>query len=533
MQKESLKESARAPSLLDLPMRLADHVRAHTAIWLAIVIVVCCCLSAGIAVSKRPWVDESWFTSIAYNVIHRGVMGMTILDPRGFIFAPLVRDIDRYTFWVMPGYVFLQVAWIKLFGLHLVAIRFLSILWIPVALGSCYYIVSRLTENRIAGLLAALVLAADQHFIIIGSTARMDMVGGGLSLLGPALYLRLRERFHRAVFVSCTVLALGIMTHPNAAFGAMFLALIALWFDWDRIRWKTVGIAAAPFVVAIGLWSIYVLQDLEIARSQMAAQAKVPHRFVFDWNIFEQYRGEFLRRYAPAYRLRSDSMLVKLTGTPILLYFASLVALGAIPSLRRRRGVLLLFIVGVAQFTLLSCMQDNAYYLIYVLPAFAAAVGVMATWLWDQRAYGKIAACFIITATVALNTAVIGYRILHNEYANRYDKAIAYLKKNAKPGDLIMGSGEIAFDLGFGGEVIDDSRIGYTSGKRPNYVVLEAFYYKYWIPYLAAFEPPTFHYIRNLLEEDFEKVYDQSQDGFRTRGTFDLPYVIYKRKGID
>jgi hypothetical protein len=320
------------------------------------------------------------------------------------------------------------------------------------------------------------------------------------------------------------------MTHPNAIFGGILLLLIVLWWDREQIRWKTVAIAAAPFVVLIGLWSLYVLQAPQIFVEQMSAQSKVPHRFGFDWNLFEQYRGEFLRRYAPAYRLRSDSLLVRITGFPALLYFASVIALGAIGSIRRHPGGSLIFTIAAVQFTLLSCLQDNAYYLVYVLPGFAAAVALCAKWIWEQGRTGRIAAAFIVASCVVLNTAVIGYRIHHNEYANRYTRAASYLKAHAGPDALIIGSAELAFELGFDGRIVDDCRIGFTSGRRPDFIVMETFYYLFWLPHLAAQEPSTFKYIKKLLKEDYEKVYDQTNDAFQSRGTFDLPYVIYKRR---
>jgi hypothetical protein len=501
--------------------------------WLASVVVGCCLLAFGIAETKRPWVDEAWFASIAYNLIHKGVMGMTVLDPHGFIFAPLVPEVDRYTFWVMPGYPFLQAVWFKLFGLSVFTMRALSVAWVPVALISWFYIVSRVTNSRIVALLATVVLAADQHFIVSGSTGRMDMMGAAMSLLGPALYLRLRARFHRAIFTACAILAAGVMTHPNAIFGGLLLLLIVLWWDREKIRWHTVAIAAAPFVVLGGLWSLYVLQAPGIFMDQMSAQSKVPHRFVFDWNLFEQYRGELLRRYVPAYRLRSHSIPVKISGLPVIVYFASVIALGVFGSIRRHPGGSLIFALVAVQFTLLSCLQDNAYYLVYVLPGFSAAVGLCAKWLCDQGRASRIAATLTVASCILLNTGVIGYRIYHNDYANRYSRAVSYLKAHASPDALIVGSAELAFDFGFDGQVLDDCRLGYTSGRRPEFIVLDAFYYVYWIPYLAVHEPETNEYIQKLLKEDYYKVYDQSGDAFRSRGTFDLPYLIYRRIGAD
>lgn len=527
------KRALRLALLRNLPARLSDHVSAYTGLWVGSIVVACCLLAFGIAQTKRPWVDEGWFAGIAHHLLSKGTMGLTVLDPRGFVFTDVLEGIDRYMYWVMPGFVWMQAVWYKLFGLSVLTMRSISILWAAVALVCWYYIVARIMESRIAGVLATLILAVDQQFIVGAATGRMDMMCLALSLLASALYLRLRERFHLAVLTACTFLAAAVMTHPNAMFGAILLFLIVLWRDRNQVRWQTLLIAAAPFVLALGLWSIYILQAPDIFLSQMDAQKKLPHRFSFDWNLYEQFKGEFLRRYAAAYRLQSDRLIVRLTGTPAILYFASVLALGLIPDLRKRPGALLILTTAVVQFTLLSCLTDVWYYLIYILPVFSAAMAACVIYLWHRGSVGRFAAVTAVAATVVLNTGVIGARIAHNEYKHRYLQAVSYLKANTSPDALIVGSAELAFELGFDGRIIDDCRLGFTSGRRPDYIVLETWYYMYWIPWLTVHEPKTAEYITALLKEDYTKVYDQSRDPFRSKGSSDLPYLIYKRNDIN
>ena len=99
---------------------------------------------------------------------------------------------------------------------------------------------------------------------------------------------------------------------------------------------------------------------------------------------------------------------------------------------------------------------------------------------------------------------------MHNDYRGRYLEATNFLKRNAKPGDLIMGSGELAFELGFEGQVVDDSRLGFLSGKKPEYIVLEAQYSCFWFPWFAVYEPETYRYIVDLFDNNYEMVYDQT-----------------------
>jgi 4-amino-4-deoxy-L-arabinose transferase-like glycosyltransferase len=524
------KRPVRAWSARNIALRLSANVSAHSSKWVVLVVALFCLLALGLTVTKRPWCDEGWFASIAYNLIHHGVMGLTVLDPHGFIFAPLVKDIDRYTYWVMPGYIFMQVAWYKLFGLSLFTMRSLSVVWGAIAVISWYYIVACLTKKRIIGLLAASVLAVDQNFVVAGASGRMDIICSGMSLLGVAAYLRLRQRFHLAIFTACAILSLAMMTHPNALFGAILLLLIVLWHDRSRIRWTTVMIAGAPFVVGLGLWALYVLRAPDVFVAQMQAQSAVPHRFNFDWNLFEQVKRELTTRFGTAYRLRSPSILVKITGLPAVLYFLSVIALGLISGLRKRTGATLILTLAVLDFLLLSCLQDNWYYLVYILPAFSAAVAITLMWLWQRGWRTRIVAGLAVAAILTLNIGVIGFRIFHNDYRHRYEPVVAYLTKHAAPDALILGSGELAFDLGFDGRVIDDCRLGYTSGRQPDYIVLEAQYYAFWFSWLSTHEPGTFKYITTLLNDEYEKIYDQTYDKFRTMGTSDRPYQIYKRK---
>ena len=520
----------KSPTLGRVLALIADDTDLRARLWLAAVIALFCALASGVAATKRPWCDEGWLADIAYNLIHHGVMGLTILDPHGFVFAPVIKGIDRYTYWVMPGYILLQAAWYEILGLNLFTMRALSIVSGIVALASWFTIVRHLTQNRAIALISVLVLAVDQHFIVSGASGRMDMMCNALCLAASALYLALRARFHLAVFAACSVLAAALLTHPNAVFGGILLCLIVLWLDRSKIRPRTVLVSAAPFAIALGLWSLYILKAPDIFVSQMQAQARIPHRFAFDWNIFRQFGQELSARYIPSYRLRSSSMLVRLTGSVLLLYFLSIVGLAVVPALRNQIGARLILTLAVIDFTLLSCLQPNWYYLVYVLPAYAAAVGIGAVWLWRRGPAGRWAAAVAIAAIVSLNCAVNGFRILHNDYKNRYIPTVEYLTKQAAPNSLVVGSGELAFNLGFDGRVLDDCRLGFTSRKLPDYIVLEAHYRLFWFSWLSENEPTTFRYMMDVLHNDFELVYDQTQGQFQSLGTSDLPYQIFKRK---
>jgi hypothetical protein len=497
---------------------------------LAAVIVMFSGLATGLALTRRPWCDEGWFADIVYNLTHRGVMGLTILDPHGFIFAQYVKGIDQHTYWVLPGYIFAQSVWSSAFGLTPLTMRLLSTVWGIVALVSWYVVVRHLCQSRFVGLVAAAILALDQNFLLDGATGRMDMMCASLSIAGTAIYIQLRQKLDRAVLAASSVLAIALFTHPNALFGIILFALVVPALDWDRLRWRFVVIAALPFAFLLGLWLIYFLQAPDVAISQFRAQANIPHRFEVHLNPFRQFGDEIRGRYASGYHLYSSGLHVKAAGAVVLLYLAAVPAVLCVQRIRRLPGAMLIACFALISFALLSCLQSNAYYLVYTLPALSAALGLCIFALLQNRSVWSYAALIAIAGIVTLNLAPTLFRIAHNDYRHRFDAAIAFLKNNAGPNDLIMGSGELAFGLGFDSPVVDDCRLGYATGLRPQFIVLEGQYYTFWIPSLTVNEPRVGKFIRKLLDERYEIIYDQSHDPYMTLGILDSPYVIYRRK---
>jgi hypothetical protein len=86
--------------------------------------------------------------------------------------------------------------------------------------------------------------------------------------------------------------------------------------------------------------------------------------------------------------------------------------------------------------------------------------------------------------------------------------AVDFLKSHPVPGGVIMGSAELAFQLGFDGAVVDDYRLGYRSGKKPSVIVLDRNRYQEWIPALKERDPAVYSYITALLESQFRVAYE-------------------------
>ena len=48
---------------------------------------------------------------------------------------------------------------------------------------------------------------------------------------------------------------------------------------------------------------------------------------------------------------------------------------------------------------------------------------------------------------------------------------LGFLRQHAKLSSQLVGGGERAFDLGFAANLVDDPRLGYDSGKLPDFIV--------------------------------------------------------------
>jgi hypothetical protein len=462
--------------------------------------------------------------------MEHGELGTSVLDPHGFIYAPIVKEVNHYWYWEMPAYPLLLTLWSKLFGFHLFTIRTLSVAMGVIALICWFWIISQLTQSRATGCIAILLLATEERFLLSSATGRMDMMCLTLSLAAVAVYLLLRDRFPLAIFASCTLLSLALMTHPNVVVGAVLFVAV-LWQDRTKIRWQTVALAAVPFVVTGALWGLYILRRPDVFVAQAHTQAIIPHRFHVDWNLIRQFRYEFAMRFGYSYRLFAESILTRLTALPIIVYFLSVMPLAVIPALRKRPGVKLLLIVTAVDFMILSCLQKNWYYLIYIVSLFAADLAIVVTWLWSKGPVIRVVTALAVAIILALQLSVSVFRFDHNDQHYRYARVIDYLKTHARTNELIMGSGELGFSLGFGDRVLDDCRLGFTSGKAADYIVVDVQYNGYF-SWLADHEPATYRYIRRTLADDYERVYDQTNDGYQSVAYYDQPYVVYqKRKG--
>jgi hypothetical protein len=70
-----------------------------------------------------------------------------------------------------------------------------------------------------------------------------------------------------------------------------------------------------------------------------------------------------------------------------------------------------------------------------------------------------------------------------------------------------MASAEFGIPLQFDRRIIDDFRLGYRSGKRPDLIVMDTPRYRLWTALLRDQDAGNYRYIQNLLSS-YRVVYD-------------------------
>jgi 4-amino-4-deoxy-L-arabinose transferase-like glycosyltransferase len=442
-------------------------------------------LSLTLLFTKGPWVDEAWFTGPGLDLVTRGKFGTLLLDPAGshlrlYNTGAFLRGINQHTYWVMPIHLLQLAAWGKLFGFSIFSMRMPSVLWGGVALISIGLIVRHLYGGRGAALIAAAVLAVDFGFVGAASDVRMDMTCASLGLAALAAYLCFREaNFPVAVVAAHTLAAGGVFTHPNGAFASAALVLTMLWLDWDRVRPLTVTLIAAPYLLCGILWAVYCFQAPAEFSAQFSANSAARGSDIrAPWRgIWREIDGRFRNHFFP------EGGFGKLKIIGLLIYAGALGTLASARRLREVRGCRLLLWLTLLQFLCLSIFASLkvAYYLVYILPYFAAATGIAISYLWSN--YGLRVRVLCVAALVcylAVQTAaVMNLSFVTAGYRKEYTPVIAYLKATLRPDDLVMGPAQLGFSLGFENpQLVDDVWFGYWSGRQPTVLVVDHGYYE-------------------------------------------------------
>ena len=479
--------------------------------WLAGIVAIYLVLAMAMDRTYMPWCDEAWFATPGINLAANGTFGTPVLDETAVWNQRNLRGVNRITYWFMPLHPLAVAAWSFLAGTSLLAVRTLSMMWGLLALAAWFLTVRKLAEpdGTRAALFMAGLLAIDFEFQWCAGQGRMDMMAEALLASAFASYLLLREKsLTRAVLVSQTFLMLAGMTHPISLGGFVGLLFLTLYLDWRQVRLKHVALAALPYVIGGAAWGAFISQDPAMFRDQF--YGNITGRLSRPGGLLESIWAQYKERFLWAYGLHPDTRgLSHLKIVLYLVYMGGLAAAWAMRDFRSNRmyraWLLLCFVLFFCYSNLDKDVHE--FYLIHFMAPAIAVLALVLDWILRTRRapVWAVAALVLVVASIQLMTT--GSRIRQDAYHRRYLDTTAFLKRNARPSDLIMGSTELGWELGWKSNLVDDFRLGYLTGKRPDIVVLDKNRYQEWIPNLKVFNPKAYLFATSLLKNEFRPVH--------------------------
>jgi len=493
---------------------------------LLIVIVagIFCALSVGSALTKAPWSDEAWFAQASLNLATKGEMTTPVLETVGTKF----KGMERHTYWVMPLHLVTLAGWFKIFGFSLFSMRVLSILFAFVALFAWYKIVKSLMGDQKIALLTFGLLACDYIFVQGAAFGRMDMMSHALGAAGLAIYLSLRERnFSRAVLAGQSLIATCGLTHPNGGV-TFFLGLLFLtvYFDRSRLRWRHLGLALIPYVVGAVGWGTYILNAPADFVAQFTANASMGGRMSSLTSPLNAIKNEITLRYLTAFGLGGHSITssgpIWIKCFILLAYIVALAGCLSVRSIRTHKGARALLLLTGIFFVILTFFdgQKLSLYLIHIVPLYTALVAIWLSWCYSKRFVPTALFALAVCGLLAIQLGATLYRMKLNLYENSYLPAVNYLQAHSNENTVVMGSAVLGFGLGYE-RVVDDVRLGFNSGRRPDFFVINDTYEATIRHYCAGGEGAELaQHVNNLLTREYELVYDQNF------------YQIYARRGL-
>jgi len=420
-----------------------------------------------LAATRPPQSDEGHFANAGAALATQGRFVMPM-------WTSWIPTLDQRVYSNMPLYFVTLGAWFKAFGVSWTSFRALSVLFGLVMVLSLLSTMRSITRER-AAFVAALVFVALNYDLVNLSSARYDVMTAALSWAGIASYLALRERsLDKAVLVANTLLAAACMTHPYAVFGMVGLATFAIVLDWRAIRLRHIALAAAPYIVALAAWGLYIAKDPAMFRAQFAEnasgrlQGRLGPLAMISAEIRERYIGRFAGWRPGAPPLMRVKILV------LVAYAVGLIGCLGLPGIRSNPKARALALYTALSVLLLTVADAHRWYvyLIYVLPQLALCLALFTDEVSRMGTAGRWTARVGLAGFALFTVASVGYRARLDVHHRAFLPAVAYLRTHVHDGDLVIAGGEFGMGLGFEQHVLDDPSFGYRSHRMPAYIVL-------------------------------------------------------------
>lgn len=480
-------------------------------------------LATSLDVTKAPICDEGWYGNPAINLIQNGNMGSPVIEGTG----GFLKDIDRYTYWIMPGYILAQAGLYKIFDPSLFVMRGLSTFAGLIVLMCWYAIVRLIGGGRGLALLVLLFAGIDTTFLALSATGRSDMLSLAFGTAAQASYLLWRERnLQLSLLVSHSFVVASGLTHPIGGLVSLG-AVLFLYLYLDRGRWHLSDLMfiGTPYLFGSIFWAAYIIKQPDAFWSQFSGNAGERLRQLEA--PAQAIQGEFTKRWIDGYRIGSSSWtpLANLHLLVLVAYVSGLTFVALRPAVRRSRiGTIVLVEAALALFVLTFFEgSKQPWYLIHLVWPLTAALALTVQRVWQRRAQYRS----ILTVSIAALLCIeAGYPVLltvKDRYRNSYLASVKAIQGSGavRPGS-VMGSAELGFALGFD-KVIDDHYLGYYTHKEPEFVVVDSNY----LGFLRDFQQtrrPIYRYFQSLLAHRYKLRY--ADEHYRVYTHIDRPRPV-------
>jgi len=135
----------------------------------------------------------------------------------------------------------------------------------------------------------------------------------------------------------------------------------------------------------------------------------------------------------------------------------------------------------------------------------AAMVAASCIYLWREYPRQRYVLAGVLGVFLTVQFAGIGYVIRRNNWQGEYTPVVEYLQQHLKAGQMVMGSPEYGFALGFGDQLVDDPCLGYFSKKVPTYFVVDL-RYSDQIHWYKDRLPDVYNFIQQRITDDYTVV---------------------------
>src|SRR5262249_37334696 len=153
-------------------------------------------------------------------------------------------------------------------------------------------------------------------------------------------------------------------------------------------------------------------------------------------------------------------------------------------------------------------------------PLYAAITGIAGWWFWSSPLRRRrFTAAAVLGIYFIVQFGVFAHLVTAvSAYQKKYLPAVRYVKSILRPDDLVAGSADLAFSMGFyNPQLVDDIWLGHWSGKRPTIVVVDDWYYYECMIMRDPTAAPYRAWVEKELQHEFTLL--KSLDG----------YSIYRR----